>query len=82
MVGADFDSLEDKISALTTKDPNKLIIYEQGYDSHSYRAYYYFREQMPDITLTEDVKHNLAQIKIIKEKYKHLRQLSKAPTFA
>lgn len=82
MVGADFDSLEDKISALTTKDPNKLIIYEQGYDSHSYRAYYYFRNQMPDITLTEDVKHNLEQIKIIKEKYKHLRQLSKAPTFA
>ena len=27
MVGADFDSLEDKISALTTKDPNKLKVY-------------------------------------------------------
>jgi len=27
MVGADSDSLEDKISALTTKDPNKLKVY-------------------------------------------------------
>ena len=28
MVGADFSSLEDRISALTTKDPNKLKVYE------------------------------------------------------
>ena len=27
-VGLDFDSLEDKISALTTKDPNKLKVYQ------------------------------------------------------
>lgn len=27
MGGADFSSLEDKISALTTKDPNKLKVY-------------------------------------------------------
>jgi DNA polymerase I-like protein with 3'-5' exonuclease and polymerase domains len=27
MVGADFSSLEDRISALTTKDPNKLAVY-------------------------------------------------------
>ena len=32
MVGADFSSLEDKISALTTRDPNKLAVYEEGYD--------------------------------------------------
>jgi len=27
MVGADFSSLEDRISALTTRDPNKLKVY-------------------------------------------------------
>lgn len=27
LIGADFSSLEDRISALTTKDPNKLKIY-------------------------------------------------------
>ncbi len=27
-VGADFASLEDRISALTTKDPNKLAVYQ------------------------------------------------------
>lgn len=47
--GADFKSLEDYVSALTTKDPNKLKVYESGYDGHCLRAYTYFKEQMPDI---------------------------------
>jgi len=47
--GLDFDSLEDKISGLTSKDPNKLKVYTDGYDGHSLRAYAYFKEQMPDI---------------------------------
>lgn len=74
--GLDFNSLEDRISALTTKDPNKLKVYTDGYDGHSLRAFYYFRDQMPDIT--EDV----ASINSIQKKYPQLRQLSKAPTFA
>jgi DNA polymerase-1 len=49
MIGADFQSLEDMVAALITKDPNKLRVYEEGYDSHALRAYYYFKEQMPDI---------------------------------
>lgn len=48
-IGLDFDSLEDKISALTTKDPNKLAVYTDSFDGHSLRAYTYFRDQMPDI---------------------------------
>ena len=48
-VGLDFDSLEDKISALTTKDPNKIAVYSDGFDGHSLRALSYFSEQMPDI---------------------------------
>jgi DNA polymerase-1 len=74
--GADFNSLEDMISALTTKDKNKLAVYEQGFDGHSLRAAYYFRDQCPDIVLTD-----VDSVNSIKKKYPHLRQDSKAPTF-
>lgn len=50
MIGIDFSSLEDRISALLTRDPNKLKVYTDGYDSHSLRAYSYFKDNMPDIT--------------------------------
>jgi len=75
-VGLDFSSLEDKISALTTKDPNKLKVYTDGYDGHSLRAYFYYREEMPDIEDTVE------SINSIQKKYKSLRQESKPPTFA
>lgn len=75
--GLDFDSLEDKISGLTTKDPNKLKVYTDGYDGHSLRAYAYFGEQMPDIDPNSVVSINSIQVK-----YKDLRQESKIPTFA
>lgn len=52
--GADFSSLEDRINALLTKDPNKLKVYVEGYDSHSLRAFAYFGDQMPDIQMAED----------------------------
>jgi len=51
LVGADYSSLEDRISALQTKDPNKLKVYTDGYDGHCLRAYAYFHDQMPDIQL-------------------------------
>ena len=47
--GLDFASLEDRISALTTKDPAKLAVYLYGFDGHSLRAHSYFSENMPDI---------------------------------
>ena len=53
-VGIDFSSLEDRISALVTKDPNKLMVYTDGYDSHSLRAYKYYKSQMPEIELAEE----------------------------
>lgn len=74
--GLDFASLEDRISALTTKDPNKIKVYTDGYCGHCLRAFAYFRDQMPDIVETVD------SINSIQTKYKHLRQDSKAPTFA
>lgn len=74
--GLDFASLEDRISALTTKDPNKLKVYTDGYDGHSLRTFSYFPDQLPDIVDTVE------SINSIQEKYKALRYESKAPTFA
>jgi len=75
--GLDFDSLEDRISALTTKDPNKLKVYTDGYDGHCLRAQSYFGDQMPDIDPT-----SVVSINSIAGKYPVQRQDSKAPTFA
>ena len=75
-MGLDFSSLEDRISALTTKDPNKLKVYTDGYDGHSLRAFAYFKDQMPDIIDTVE------SINSIQKKYKPQRSDSKAPTFA
>lgn len=49
MGGADFASLEDRISALLTKDPNKIRVYTDGYDSHSLRALFYFSDKFPHL---------------------------------
>jgi DNA polymerase-1 len=76
MVGADFSSLEDYISALTTKDPNKLGVYINGFDGHCLRAAYYFRDQCPEIDLNDP-----ASVNTIKKKYPELRHASKGPTF-
>lgn len=76
-VGADFNSLEDYISALTTKDPNKLKVYIDGFDGHCLRAAFYFADQMVNIDITDpDSVNSIAKL------YKELRQESKAPTFA
>jgi DNA polymerase-1 len=75
--GADFNSLEDYVSALTTRDPNKLAVYEKGFDGHCLRAAHYFREQCPHIQLDNPISVNS-----IKELYPKLRQDSKGPTFA
>tara|TARA_B100000929_G_scaffold108179_2_gene85742 strand:- start:989 stop:3607 length:2619 start_codon:yes stop_codon:yes gene_type:complete len=74
--GADFSSLEDRISALTTKDPNKLKVYTDGFDGHCLRAFYYFGEQITGVEETPDSINSIADL------YPDLRQDSKAPTFA
>ena len=53
-VGLDFDSLEDRISALQTKDPNKMKIYTDGFDGHCLRTLAYFSEHMPDVEMLPD----------------------------
>ena len=52
-VGLDFNSLEARINALLTKDPEKMKVYSEGYDSHCLNTYTYWAEKMPDIQLAE-----------------------------
>lgn len=74
--GLDFASLEDRISALTTKDPNKLKVYTDGYDGHCLRTFTYWPDQCVGIVDTVE------SINSIETLYKKLRGESKAPTFA
>jgi len=74
--GADFNSLEDMISALTTKDPNKLKVYTDGFDGHALRAVSYFPEELAHIDPTDPKSVNT-----LKTLDHPLRQESKAPTF-
>ena len=75
-VGADFNALEDRINALLTKDPNKLKVFTDGYDSHCLRSFYFFPDRLPGIT--EDVK----SINSIKDVFPKVRQDAKSPAFA
>lgn len=82
-VGADYRSLEDRISALLTKDPNKLAVYTDGYDGHCLRAYNYFKDRMPDIQAELNAgADKVNTINSVENRYSKLRQLSKGPTFA
>lgn len=75
--GADFASLEDRVGAIRTQDPNKISIYTQGYCGHCLRAYGYYGDMMPLITDTTP-----EMINSIEHLYPDLRQRSKSPTFA
>lgn len=78
--GADFNSLEDYISALTTKDPNKLKVYEEGFDGHALRAAFYFKAELE----AEGIFIDLTDPKSVNQLKKNdhwTRQESKAPTF-
>lgn len=72
---ADFKSLEDMISALQTKDPNKLKVYLDGFDGHCLRAFTYWPEKLPGIVNTVE------SINSIEDKFPEVRQDSKQPTF-
>jgi len=75
MVYADYSSLEDRISGLVTKDPNKLRVYSDGFDGHSLRASYYFPEQYVG------VGSDPASINAAVKTHAKWRQISKEPTF-
>lgn len=74
--GADFNALEDRVNTLLTKDPNKIKVFTEGYDSHCLRAFYFFPDKLPGIQET------VASINSIKTTFPEIRQLAKAPAFA
>lgn len=74
---ADFNALENRSIAIRTKDPNRIKVFSEGYDSHCLNTYAYWPDEMPDIDPT-----SVESINSIKEKYPKLRSLSKRPTFA
>lgn len=76
LVGADFNALEARIGALVTKDPNKLAIYTEGYDSHCFNTFSYWPDQCIGIVRTPESINSIA------DKYSKLRSKSKTITFA
>ena len=79
--GADFNSLEDMISALTTKDPMKLKVYTDGFDGHALRASYYYKDELLAEGINIDVT-DPKSVNILKKTDHWTRQESKTPTFA
>ena len=77
LVSADFNALEARINALLTKDPMKLQVYTEGFDSHSFNTYVYWKDKFPHIDSTKS-----DQINSIANTNKSDRQKSKAVTFA
>jgi DNA polymerase-1 len=85
--GADFNSLEDMISALTTKDPNKLKVYTDGFDGHCLRAAYYYKDELLAEGIVIDMNdpksvNSLKKCPQYGGKEHPYRQESKIPTFA
>lgn len=81
MCGADFNSLEDYISALTSKDPNKLKVYIDKFDGHALRAANYFKTELEAEGIFIDLT-NPTSVNQLKINDHPLRAESKAPTFA
>lgn len=84
MGASDYASLEERVNTILTQDPNKRKIYIDGYDGHSYRAYYYFRDQLKHITeklaAAPESEHKDI-INSIKKSDEGLRDDSKPATF-
>ncbi len=77
LCSADFNALEAKINALLTKDPNKLKVYSDGFDSHSFNTYIYWKDKFPYLDPNKP-----KDINSIADTNKPDRQNSKAVTFA
>jgi DNA polymerase-1 len=80
--GADSNSLEDMISALVTKDPNKLKVYTDHYDGHALRSHSYFPDEMPDITKAlieadDEILGNFYEVTLDDGTKQYLRENSK-----
>ena len=77
---ADFASLEDRVSALLTKDKNKLKVYTDSFDGHCLRAYAYFKNAMPDIQMQTEGRTYCIETNEGEKKYMHESETIKLNT--
>jgi DNA polymerase I len=77
LVTADFKALEAVINALLTKDPNKLKVYTEGFDSHCLNTYTYWKDKFTNLD-----PNNPEHINNIANTHEKDRSKSKAVTFA
>lgn len=83
--GADYASLEERINTILTGDPAKRAVYEHGYDGHSYRAFYYFPNELQEIhneyNAATTMEEKVAIINSIQDRFDDYRKKGKSPTF-
>ena len=75
LAAIDYSGLEDRIIAILSNDPNRLIVYKEQYDAHSFKAFYYFPEKLPGI------ERDVESINSIPELFKDVRTAGKPVTF-
>ena len=85
-VGLDFNAMESVVDALITKDPIKIEILSNGYDSHSFNCYTYWPNKFPEVTEmlnnSKTIKEKRHAYNWIKLNKADLRQDSKQVSFA
>ncbi len=77
---ADFNALEDRISTLLTKDPMKLKEVNEGFEGHSLRASFYFKDELAERGIVVDLSDK-DSVNRIQTEAKDLRNGSKPITF-
>lgn len=83
MVGLDFNALEAHIDALVTKDPAKLAVYLNDYDSHMYNCVHYWPQKFhPETFMNKSIPEIREHLSKLKKSNKKERQDSKKITFA
>lgn len=81
--GLDFNALEARIDALVTKDPAKLAVYINGWDSHMWNCIHYWPEKFhPETFENKEPKEVAFILEKLKKEYKKDRQKSKTVSFA
>jgi DNA polymerase-1 len=78
--GADFSSLEDKIGAILSGDPNKTKEFTEGFDGHCVRCASFFPEELLERGIVID-ENNVDSVNSIKGLAEDLRNLSKPVSF-
>lgn len=79
--GIDFNALEARIAAVTTKDPARKSVYIEGYDSHCMNAFAMLSSLIPDIVEKHEnalsKSERVTIINSIADKHKNVRQKAK-----